>query len=67
MKIPVMLIDGGERSVSKDELQFLLSANQVLCFERSSGTVFIGYDRVRGLAPPYTGEDRRNEGSLLAS
>jgi len=60
MKISVMLVDGEERSVSRNELQILLSKNKVLCFERSSGTVFVGYDRMRGLSEtPYQGNERR--------
>jgi len=67
MNIPVMLTDGRECAVSKDELQFLLSANQVLCFERSDRCVFIGYDKMRSIVDPYAGEERRNNESQLAS
>jgi len=66
MKIPVMLTDGRELSVSKDQLQTLLSANRVLCFERSDRCVFIGYDKMRSIGEPYTGEDRRERESFLA-
>lgn len=66
MNIPVMLTDGSENFVSKDELQFLLSANRVLCFERADGCVFIGYDKMRGLRTRHIEDDRRNNKSLIA-
>lgn len=61
MNIPVMLKDGKERSVGKNELQSLLSAEQLICFDRDSGCVFIGYDEIRGLDEPYAGEERRTD------
>ncbi|MDT8420119.1 MAG: hypothetical protein RQ754_06775 [Desulfuromonadales bacterium] len=67
MKIPVILNNCEELRASKDELQSLLSANQVICFRRSDGWAFVGYDRMRGLGTPYVGTDRRIDESLLAS
>lgn len=66
MKIPVMLIDGEELLVSKDELQFLLSANKVLCFDRSDRCVFIGYDKMRTLSETRVKEERREYKPYLA-
>ena len=63
MNIKVMLIDGKEKFVSKDELQNLLLTNQVICFERSAGCVFVGYDQMRELSSPYLGKDRRKYGA----
>lgn len=67
MNIPVILKDCEELRVSKDELQSLLSANQVICFRRSEGWAFVGYDKMRGLGTPFHGADRRKDESLLAS
>ncbi|PLX88039.1 MAG: hypothetical protein C0619_13455 [Desulfuromonas sp.] len=67
MKIPVILKDCEELRVSKDELQSLLSANLVICFRRSDGWAFVGYDKMRGLGSPFLGPDRRQSESLLVS
>lgn len=67
MKIPVMLKNGDELKVDKEQLQSLLSSNQVLCFQRSDGWAFVGYDKLRGLSGGlYFGMDRRQEDSLVA-
>lgn len=59
MKVPVVLKDGTERTVSKDELQFLLTTKRIISFERSDGWVRLGRDKLRNRSVPYTGEDRR--------
>ena len=47
MNIPVILKDGRECAVSKDELQYLMVTQQVMFFERSDGWAVIGRDKVR--------------------
>ena len=59
MLIPVVLKDGQEELVSKDELQFLISKKQILFFKRSDGWVVPGRDNMRGLKVPYNGVERR--------
>ena len=59
MLIPVVLKDGHEELVSKDELQFLMSKQQILFFKRSDGWVVLGRDNIRGLKVPYNGVERR--------
>jgi hypothetical protein len=59
MLIPVVLKDGHEELVSKDELQFLMSKQQILFFKRSDGWVVLGRDDMRGLKVPYNGVERR--------
>jgi hypothetical protein len=59
MLIPVVLKDGHEELVSKDELQFLMSRQQILFFKRSDGWVVLGRDNMRGLKVPYNGVERR--------
>lgn len=59
MLIPVVLKDGHEELVSKDELQFLMSKQQILFFKRSEGWVVLGRDNMRGLKVPYNGVERR--------
>ena len=59
MLIPVVLKDGHEELVSKDELQFLLSNKQVVFFKRFGGWVVIGRDKMRDLKVPYNGVERR--------
>jgi hypothetical protein len=59
MLIPVVLKDGHEELVSKDELQFLMSKQQILFFKRSDGWVVLGRDNMRGLKVPYNGVERR--------
>ena len=60
MLIPVVLKDGHEELVSKDELQFLMSRQQILFFKRSDGWVVLGRDNMRGLKVPYNGVERRH-------
>lgn len=59
MFIPVVLKDGHEELVSKDELQFLLFNKQVMFFKRFAGWVVIGRDKMRDLKVPYNGVERR--------
>ena len=47
MRIPVVIKDGSERLVSKDELQYLIVTQQVLFFKRSDGWAVIGRDGMR--------------------
>ena len=48
MHIPVVLKDGKEHSVSKEEFQYLIFAQKVMFFERSDGWAVLGRDRMRG-------------------
>ena len=59
MQIPVAFKNGKERSVSKDELEFLMETEQIMFFKRSDGWVVIGRDKLRSQSTPYSGEDRR--------
>ena len=59
MLIPVVLKDGHEELVRKDELQFLLFNKQVVFFKRLGGWVVIGRDKMRDLKVPYNGVERR--------
>ena len=47
MLIPVVLKDGHEELVSKDELQFMLANKQVVFFKRFGGWVVVGRDPLR--------------------
>jgi hypothetical protein len=47
MFIPVVVKDGHEELVSKDELRFLMSNKQVMSFKRSDGWVVLGRDKMR--------------------
>ena len=59
MLIPVVLKEGHEELVSKDELQFLMFNKQLLFFKRSDGWTVLGRDRMRSQRAPYNGEERR--------
>lgn len=59
MFIPVVLKDGHEELVSKDELQYLLFTKQVLFFRRFEGWVVIGRDQMRETIDSYPGLERR--------
>lgn len=59
MRIPVVLKNGTERSVSKVELQFLIVHERILFFERSDGWVVVGRDKMRDGGDPYAGTERR--------
>ena len=59
MLIPVVLKDGHEELVSKDELQYLLFTKQVLFFKRFEGWVVIGRDEMRQMTLPFAGSERR--------
>ena len=59
MFIPVVLKDGHEELVSKEELQFLLLTQKTMLFKRSDGWVVIGRDRMRDQKVPYNGLERR--------
>jgi hypothetical protein len=59
MRIPVVLKNGMERTVSKVELQFLIVHERVLFFERSDGWVVVGRDQMRNDRAAYVGTERR--------
>ena len=59
MLIPVVLKDGHEELVSKDELQFLMYNKQLLFFKRSDGWAVLGRDRMRTQKALYKGQERR--------
>ena len=59
MFIPVVLIDGREELISKDELRSLMFNKQVMSFKRSDGWVVLGRDKMRDLKVPYNGMERR--------
>ena len=59
MFIPVVLKDGHEELVSKDELRTLMFNKQVMSFKRSDGWVVLGRDKMRDLKVPYNGVERR--------
>ena len=59
MFIPVVLKDGHEELVSKDELQFLMFNKQLMFFKRSNGWVVLGRDKMRDLKVLYNGVERR--------
>lgn len=60
MLIPVVLKDGHEELVSKDELQFLMFNKELLFFKRSDGWTVLGRDQMRSQKVPYNGEERRD-------
>jgi hypothetical protein len=64
MLIPVVLKDGHEELVSKDELQLLISKKQIIFFKRSDGWVVIGRDKMRELNVPFNGVERRQDNSF---
>ena len=59
MLIPVVLKDGHEELVSKEELQFLLLTQKIMLFKRSDGWAVLGRNRMRNQRVSYNGEDRR--------
>ena len=65
MFIPVVLKDGHEELVSKDEFQYLLHNKQVIYFKRLGGWVVVGRDKMRSLKAPYNGVDRRQHNVFL--
>lgn len=65
MFIPVVLKDGHEELVNKDELQSLMFNNQVMFFKRSDGWVVLGRDKMRDLKVPYNGVERRQHNVFL--
>jgi len=61
-RLTVVLNNGEERNVTKDELQYLLVTRQIMFFQRSGGWVVCGRDdekmrHEKGM--DYTDEDRR--------
>lgn len=60
MLVPVVLKDGKDRSVKKDELQYLIVTQKLMFFERSDGWVVLGRDKMRLQQKPFPGEDRRH-------
>ena len=59
MLIPVVLKDGHEELVSKEELQFLLLTQKIMLFKRSDGWAVLDRKRMRNQRVPYNGEERR--------
>ena len=59
MLIPVVLKDGHEELVSRDEFQLLMYNKQLMFFKRSDGWVVLGRDKMRSLKVPYNGVERR--------
>ena len=59
MFLPVVLKDGHEELVSKDELQLLMFNKQLMSFKRSNGWVDLGRDKMRDLKVQYNGVERR--------
>ena len=59
MLIPVVFKNGKEKSVSREELQYLMATRQVMFFKRGDGWVVIGRDRVRTQRGRYNGKERR--------
>jgi hypothetical protein len=59
MLIPVVLKDGKEELLSKDELQFLLTTQKIMFFKRSDGWAVLGRDKMRKQLGSYNGEERR--------
>jgi hypothetical protein len=64
MLIPVVLSDGQEDLVSKDELQFLMDIQQIVQFKRSDGWVVVGQDKMRSVSVPYKGKECREPGNF---
>jgi len=59
MFVPVVLKNGHEELVSKDELQFLIVTEQLMFFKRSDGWAVLGRDEMRHENLPYHGDERR--------
>lgn len=59
MLVPVVLKDGHEDLVSKEELQLLLLTQKIILFKRSDGWVVLGREKMRKQRAPYNGEERR--------
>ncbi len=59
MFVPVVLKDGQEELVSKDELQLLIDTEQIMFFRRFEGWTVLGHDEMRQDRVPYQGRDRR--------
>ena len=59
MTIPVVLRNGRECAVSKDELQYLMVTQKIMFFERSDGWTVIGRDKMRGQKTSYENYNRR--------
>ena len=64
MKIPVVLRDGQERSVDREEFQFLCITRQLLFFKRADGWVVVGRDQMRCQRQRFEGEERRQHGKF---
>lgn len=60
MCIPVVLKNGEDLTVEKDNFQYLLFTNQLLFFKRQNGWVVVGRDELRNKTAPYRGKERRN-------
>ena len=59
MLVPVVLKDGHEELVSKDELQVLMATKKIMFFRRSDGWAVLGRDKMRKQRVAYNGEERR--------
>jgi hypothetical protein len=59
MKIPVVLKNGTERSVSKTEFELLMNQDRIMFFERADGWVVIGRDKLREDRSPSTDETQQ--------
>ena len=60
MRIPVVLVNGAERTVSKTELQFLIVHERwPVFFQRPDGWVVVGRDQMRNDHSVYADTDRR--------
>ncbi len=62
MFIPVVLKDGHEELVSKDEFQVMLVTKKIMFFKRSDGWVAVGRDPQRDESKSlvYRAPERRN-------
>ena len=68
MKIPVVLKNGTERSVSKAEFELLMNQDRIMFFERADGWVVIGRDKLREYGSPSIDETQRERrGSIKES
>jgi hypothetical protein len=60
MFTPVVLKNGKDLTVNKDQLNFLLATQQIMFFKRQDGWVVVGRDDLRDKTVPYQGIERRN-------
>ncbi|PLX93542.1 MAG: hypothetical protein C0619_04400 [Desulfuromonas sp.] len=60
MTVHVVLNNGKERKVTKDQLQYLLTTQKVWYFKRSDGWAVVGLDKMRTRKIPGIEEERRS-------